>query len=126
MTLLAAIKGLEAVKNEKQIVLYSPDRYLANAMAHKSNRTANNDLWEKLDEFSENKSVSWRWAAKADRSPGNQIANRVANMEAMIYETNDTKQARQSSPQVNQKSNKFSRRQSSNSQTSRKNGKGKR
>ena len=126
MMLLAAIKGLEAVKHHKQIILYSSDRYLANAMAHKSNRTANHDLWGMLDEFSQNKNIIWRWASNSRRSPGNEIANRVANMEALIFETQDTRPRRQSSPQTHHKDNKFNRRQNSSSRTSRKNGKGNR
>ena len=126
MMLLAAIKGLESIKHHKQIILYSSDRYLANAMAHKSNRTANHDLWGMLDEFSQNKNIIWRWASNSRRSPGNEIANRVANMEALIFETQDTRPSRQSSPQTHHKDNKFNRRQSSSSRTSRKNGKGNR
>jgi ribonuclease HI len=75
MEILAAIKGLEALKEPCQVTLYSDSQYLVNAiekgwasrwqaggwMRNKKEKAINPDLWEKLLELCEIHKVRFVW-----------------------------------------------------------------
>ena len=85
MTLLAAIKGIESIDPKISTVLYSSDRYLLNAVRNATSRTANKDLWDRLQNLLEHRNVRYQLVSPPRRSPGIDIAKRIANMEANIY-----------------------------------------
>lgn len=90
MTLLAAIKGIESINPKIPTVLYSNDRYLLNAMRNATSRTANKDLWDRLQNLLEHRNVRYQLVSPPRRSPGIDIAKRIANMEANIYTIEQT------------------------------------
>lgn len=75
MEIMAAIRGLELLKQRCRVILYSDSQYLVKAMSEgwavawrkkgwwRSNkeRAANPDLWEKLLALSESHQVEFRW-----------------------------------------------------------------
>jgi len=75
MELMAAISGLEALKEECRVILYSDSQYLVKGMAEgwakrwqangwKRNRrekAINPDLWEKLLTLAENHEIEFKW-----------------------------------------------------------------
>ena len=90
MTLLAAIKGIESIDPKISTVLYSSDRYLLNAVRNATSRTANKDLWDRLQNLLEHRDVRYQLVFPPRRSPGIDIAKRIANMEANIYTIEQT------------------------------------
>lgn len=75
MEIIAAIKGLEALKRPCRVTLYSDSQYLVNTMTkgwvekwrdsnwmrNKSERAKNIDLWKRLLELVEVHQVKWVW-----------------------------------------------------------------
>lgn len=95
MEMLAAIKGLEALKRPCQVTLISDSNYLRQGMTQwlegwkkKGWKTANKkpvknqDLWQRLDELNQKHDVQWQWVKGHNGDPGNERADALAN-EAM-------------------------------------------
>ncbi len=75
MEIMAAIVGLEALKEESRIMLYSDSEYLVKAMSkgwaqrwrangwkrNKKDRALNPDLWGRLLQLCEHHEVEFRW-----------------------------------------------------------------
>jgi len=75
MELMAAIAGLEALKEKCQVTLYSDSEYLVKAMSkgwvqkwrangwrrNKRKKVLNPDLWEKLLKLCQQHQVEFRW-----------------------------------------------------------------
>jgi ribonuclease HI/DNA polymerase-3 subunit epsilon len=89
MELTAAIKGLEGTAEEQEVVVYTDSQYLVNTMTRGWNRNANLDLWEKLDQLCKDRKVAWKWVRGHQGTPGNEIADKVASMEAGLFQTRD-------------------------------------
>ena len=100
MELMAAVKGLEAAPANPEVVIYSDSRYLVNTMTRGWNRNANRDLWQKLDQLVEDRHIIWRWVRGGQGTPGNEIADRVASMEAQMFDTRDPNRSRKGSGPV--------------------------
>jgi ribonuclease HI len=86
MELMAAIKGLEAAPPGKEVTIYSDSAYLVNTMTRNWKRNANHDLWERLDQLCQERKVSWKWVRGHNGTPGNEMADRVASMEAGLFQ----------------------------------------
>jgi ribonuclease HI len=82
MELMAAIKGLEAAPSDKEVILYSDSTYLVNTMTRNWKRNANHDLWERLDQLCKEREVTWKWVRGHNGTPGNEMADRTASIEA--------------------------------------------
>lgn len=93
MELLAAIKGLEAIKRPIDIDIYTDSNYVRQGITQwifnwKKNgwRTAakqpvkNADLWKKLDELTAQHKVNWHWVKGHAGDPGNEKADKLANL----------------------------------------------
>jgi ribonuclease HI len=89
MELIAAIKGLEGTPEKQEVVLYTDSQYLVNTMTRGWKRNANLDLWEKLDPLCKDRKVTWKWVRGHQGTPGNEIADKVASMEAGLFQTRD-------------------------------------
>ena len=90
MTLLAAIRGIKPIDPKMPTVLYSSDRYLLNAVRNATSRTANKDIWDRLQNLLDHRNVRYQLVSPPRRSPGIDIAKRIANMEANIYTIEQT------------------------------------
>jgi ribonuclease HI len=86
MELMAAIKGLEAAPPDKEVVIYSDSTYLVNTMTRNWKRNANHDLWERLDQLCKEHKVTWKWVRGHNGTPGNEMADRIASMEAGLFQ----------------------------------------
>ena len=82
MELMAAIKGLEAASDAQDIIIYSDSTYLVNTMTKGWKRNANHDLWERLDQLVKGRKVTWKWVRSHNGTPGNELADKVASLEA--------------------------------------------
>lgn len=93
MELMAAIKGLEAIKGSCQVELYTDSKYVLQGITEwmanwkKNNwKTAakkpvkNVDLWRLLDEESARHQINWHWVKGHDGNPGNEKADELANL----------------------------------------------
>ena len=89
MELTAAIKGLEGAPRDQEVVIYTDSQYLVNTMTRGWKRNANLDLWEKLDQLCKDRKVTWKWVRGHQGTPGNEIADKVAKMEAGLFQTRD-------------------------------------
>lgn len=92
MEVLAVIKGLEALKEPCQVVLYSDSKYVVDAiekgwvtkwrqngwMRNKKERASNVDLWERLLELLERHRVSFRWVKGHADNPENERCDALA------------------------------------------------
>jgi ribonuclease HI len=92
MELTAAIKALEAFKDEVTISLTTDSTYVKDGISKwldnwklKNWRTAskapvkNKDLWVRLDELNEKHKVSWHWVKAHAGHRENEIADMLAN-----------------------------------------------
>ena len=96
MEILAAIEGLQVLKQPSSVTLYSDSQYLVNAMEKrwaekwrkngwmrtKSEKAINPDLWEKLLDLCKGHSVKFRWVKGHAGHPLNERCDRLANGEA--------------------------------------------
>jgi ribonuclease HI len=91
MELMAAIRGLEALKKESDVVIYTDSRYVMDGVTRwmprwKLNgwRTAdrkpvkNDDLWRALDAAVARHRTSWKWVAGHSGHPENERADALA------------------------------------------------
>ncbi|AJD48375.1 RNase H [Isoalcanivorax pacificus W11-5] len=92
MELTAVIKGLEALKQPCQVVLYTDSKYVLEGITKwihgwKRNgwRTAskspvkNGELWQRLDQAAARHSIEWRWVKGHSGDAGNERADQLAN-----------------------------------------------
>lgn len=92
MELMAAIKGLEALRRPCKLKIYTDSVYVKNGITQwldnwkrKGWRTAsrspvkNRDLWERLDALASTHDVSWHWVKGHAGNPGNERADELAN-----------------------------------------------
>lgn len=86
MELTAAIRGLLATRDYQNVTIHSDSQYLINTMTRGWERNSNLDLWAQLDQTQKERNVAWRWVSGNRSTPGNEIANRVASMEAGLFQ----------------------------------------
>jgi len=93
MELIAAIRGLEALKRPCRVVITTDSLYLKNGITQwlarwktRNWRTAGNqpvknvDLWTRLDSaVARHREVRWRWVKGHSGHPENERADRLAN-----------------------------------------------
>ena len=92
MEILAAIAGLEALKEACAVTLYSDSRYVVDAMEkgwaerwrangwrrNKKERAVNPDLWERLLDLTAKHSVAFKWVRGHTGNRENERADRLA------------------------------------------------
>jgi ribonuclease HI len=91
MELMAAIKGLEALKHSSTVTVHTDSRYVMDGLQKwlprwKANgwKTAdkkpvkNGDLWRALDEAVARHEVAWKWVAGHSGHPENERADALA------------------------------------------------
>lgn len=92
MELVAAIRGLEALKRRCRVIVYTDSEYLRKGITEwlvqwqaRGWRTAakkavkNEDLWRELAELSANHEIEWHWVKGHSGHPGNDRADLLAN-----------------------------------------------
>ena len=95
MELIAAIRGLEALKPGRPASLYTDSKYVMDGITEwiagwKKNgwRTAakkpvkNQDLWQRLDQALEGHEVDWHWVKGHSGHPENERADELARLGA--------------------------------------------
>lgn len=97
MELTAVIKGLEALKTECNVVVYSDSNYVVKGMnewihgwkkknwiSSQKTPVKNKELWQKLDELCSIHNVRFKWIKAHNGHPDNERADFLANLG--IYE----------------------------------------
>lgn len=92
MELLAAIKGLEALKQSSSVILTTDSQYVCKGITQwilvwkaKSWKTAgrqdvkNKDLWERLDQLAQSHAIDWRWVKGHSGHIENERVDELAN-----------------------------------------------
>lgn len=97
MEIMAAVVGLEALKANTRVTLYSDSEYLVKAMRqgwvlrwranqwkrNRRDKALNPDLWQKLLALCEHREIEFRWVRGHDRTPENircdELAMRAAH-----------------------------------------------
>lgn len=92
MELLAAIKGLEALKKNSTVCLHTDSTYVQkgitewlagwkkrNWMTAAKTPVKNKDLWARLDAALQGHQVQWKWVRGHAGNRGNEKADRLAN-----------------------------------------------
>ena len=92
MELMAAIKGLEALKKRSEVVLTTDSQYVRKGITEwianwkrRDWRTAdkkpvkNRDLWQQLDVLSQAHTIEWHWVKGHSGHRENEIADQLAN-----------------------------------------------
>ena len=92
MELMAAIEGLNALKQPCQVDLYTDSKYVMDGITQwidgwkkRGWKTAakkpvkNKDLWQALDEARTRHQISWHWVKGHAGDPGNEKADELAN-----------------------------------------------
>jgi len=98
MELMAAIRGLEALKRPCRVILTSDSQYLLKGITEwlpgwirrnwiTANRqpVKNVDLWQRLAKAREAHDVEWRWIKRHSGHPENERADRLANQGVDSY-----------------------------------------
>lgn len=93
MELMAAIKGLEKIPENSKAILFTDSQYLVNGITkwiyawkkngwknRAGNKTKNREYWEKLDELSRDREVTFKWVKAHNGNKGNEIADSLAVM----------------------------------------------
>ncbi len=93
MELTAAIEALAALKRRCRVTLYTDSNYLKQGITEwlprwktRGWRTAgkkpvkNLDLWQRLDELTQQHAVSWHWVKGHAGTAGNERADALANL----------------------------------------------
>ncbi|MBA6418797.1 ribonuclease HI [Pseudomonas neustonica] len=93
MELLAAIRGLEALKRSAEVVITTDSQYVMKGICEwmpnwkkRGWKTAskqpvkNADLWQQLDELVSQHQVEWRWVRGHTGHRENEIADELANL----------------------------------------------
>ncbi len=91
MELKAAIEGLNALKAESSVILYTDSRYVMDGLTKWLPRwmangwktadkkpVKNEDLWRMLDEAASRHEVDWQWVAGHSGDEGNERADSLA------------------------------------------------
>jgi len=92
MELMAAIQGLESLREPCDVTLHTDSTYVMKGLTEwmkswkrRGWKTAdgkpvkNQDLWQRLDEAAARHSVEWRWVKGHAGDPGNEAADALAN-----------------------------------------------
>lgn len=92
MELMAAIKGLEALKRPCEVDLYTDSKYLQQGMMEwlrswknngwrnsKKEPVKNADLWMSLDKLASNHKVTWHWVKGHSGHLENDLVDALAN-----------------------------------------------
>tara|TARA_B100001079_G_C16197515_1_gene419979 strand:- start:445 stop:753 length:309 start_codon:yes stop_codon:yes gene_type:complete len=93
MELTAAIKALNTLKKSSKVTLFTDSKYVMDGINKyievwkdkgwkKSNnkKVKNKDLWQALDQATSNHDISWEWVKGHTGDPGNEEADRLANL----------------------------------------------
>ena len=93
MELTAAIEALNALKRPSTVALHTDSKYVMHGITEwmhnwkkRGWKTANKkpvknqDLWMALDEAIARHDVTWKWVKGHDGDPGNEEADRLANL----------------------------------------------
>lgn len=96
MELMAAIKGLEALKRQCEVNLYTDSQYLRKGMLEwmvnwkkngwrnaKKETVKNADLWQTLDQLAQQHQIKWHWVKGHSGHPENDRVDALAN-EAIV------------------------------------------
>lgn len=92
MELMAVIQALMALNQPCSVVIHTDSQYVQKGMTEwlagwkqRSWRTAdrkpvkNSDLWQQLDELTQQHQVQWKWVRGHSGDPGNERADALAN-----------------------------------------------
>lgn len=92
MELTAAIEALNALKEPRQVVLYTDSKYVMDGIREwlpnwkaRGWKTANKkpvknkDLWQALEDAASRHAVAWKWVRGHTGDPGNEEADALAN-----------------------------------------------
>ena len=94
MELTAVIQGLEALKKgfSGSVIVYTDSQYVQKGISEwifnwKKNNwktaakkpVANQELWQKLDELSQQFNIQWQWVKGHNGNPDNELADSLAN-----------------------------------------------
>lgn len=92
MELMAAIKGIEALKRPSVIAIYTDSEYLRKGITEWINTwvkkgwknsagklVKNRELWEKLALVSDSHKIEWHWIKGHSGHPENELADSLAN-----------------------------------------------
>jgi ribonuclease HI len=100
MEIMAAIAGLEALKDPCHVTLYSDSKYLVDAMTlgwvvrwkangwrrNKKDMAVNVDLWERLLEVCQRHEVRFQWVRGHAGHPENEACDALANQAAARHD----------------------------------------
>ncbi len=92
MELMAAIKGLSALKSSCRVQLFTDSNYVKKGMTEwldgwrrrnwkkaSGGEVLNADLWKALADEADKHDVEWRWVKAHNGDPGNELADTLAN-----------------------------------------------
>jgi len=95
MELLAVIKGLQSLKTQSKVTIYTDSQYVQKGITEwilnwKKNkwRTSNNkpvknsDLWKELDNIQKKHLIDWRWVRGHSGHEENERVDKIARTEA--------------------------------------------
>lgn len=94
MELTAAIRGLEALHNQRRVCVFSDSQYLVRGMSEwlqgwirtgrleTPDALKNQDLWQQLAALSANHEVTWEWVRGHDGHPFNERCDKLAKRAA--------------------------------------------
>ena len=98
MEMQAVIEALQALKRPCHVILHTDSQYVQKGMTEWLNgwkarnwKTAarkpvkNADLWQQLDDLTQQHQIEWRWVRGHDGDPGNERADELANLGVQTF-----------------------------------------
>ncbi len=92
MEMMAAIKGLKALKKPCHIIMHTDSQYLLRGITEwmpgwkkrgwttaSKKPVKNDDLWKNLDRLVQDHDIEWKWVRGHSGHPGNERADQLAN-----------------------------------------------
>jgi ribonuclease HI len=93
MELMAAIEALNVLRGPRTVILHTDSKYVMDGInewmpnwkkrdwkTSAKKPVKNKDLWQALDAATERHDITWKWVKGHDGDPGNEEADRLANL----------------------------------------------
>lgn len=78
MEMIAVLEALKSINRFKKITIYSDSQYVINCAQKLWKRKMNIELWEKFDELSKDKTITWNWVKGHAGDKYNEIVDKLA------------------------------------------------
>jgi ribonuclease HI len=100
MEIMAAVAGLETLREPSEVTLISDSQYLVNTMSRGWKRKKNRPYWAKLDAMASKHLITWKWVKGHNGNHYNERCDHLANQAAIAAKFPEINQGTQILPNL--------------------------